>query len=287
MKKWFKMKWTDLLSICVGNFVISIAVTVFILPLDILSGGVPGVAVSLKAFIPIDELLLINLITYSLFILGALFLGKEFAMKTILSTILYPLCLQITNQFAPLINIGTNPMLASLYAGVFLGTGVGLVYRVGASTGGMDIPPLIMNKYFKIPLHTAVLIVDGCTVLLGASIYGIEAAMIGLLSVVTSSYVINAVMDFGSTKAKQLIIISDKHEEIIKVIHEELDRGVTILKGVGGYSREEREVLMVVLYQKQYATLKRLLDEIDPSAFVIVSDTHEVHGEGFTYLQNM
>ena len=287
MKK-LNFKITDLISIILGNFILSIAVAVFILPLDILSGGVPGIAVALQPLVHLDEVTLINLITYGLFIVGAIFLGKDFAIKTLLSTILYPLLISITQTFiAPYINIGTNQVLASIYAGVVLGIGVGLIYRVGASSGGMDIPPLIMNKYFKIPLPTAVLIVDGATVILGASVYGIEAAMIGLFSVATGKFFINQVIELGTAKAKQFMIISDKWEEILEAVHEKLEKGVTILDGEGGYHRVKRQVLMVVIYQKQFAALKRLIDEIDPSAFIIVSDVHEVHGEGFTYIQNL
>lgn len=283
-----KFKITDILSIILGNFILSFAVAVFILPLDILSGGVPGIAVSLQPLLNIDEVVLINIITYGLFIVGAIFLGKDFAIKTMLSTILYPLLIQITQSYiVPYVNVGTNQVLGSIYAGVFLGIGVGLIMRVGASSGGMDIPPLIMNKYLKIPLADAVLIVDGLTVLLGASVYGIEAAMIGLFSVATGTFFINKVLELGSAQAKQFLIISDKWEEILEAVHQKLQKGATILDGEGGYHRVKRNVLMVVIYQKQFATLKRIIDEIDPSAFVIVSDVHEVHGEGFTYLQNL
>ncbi len=283
-----KFKVTDILSIILGNFILSIAVSVFILPLDILSGGIPGISVALQPLLHMDEILLINILTYGLFIVGAIFLGKEFALKTLLSTILYPALISITQSFiTPYVNVGTNSILGSIYAGVFLGIGVGLIYRVGASSGGMDIPPLLLNKYFKIPLATGVLIVDGLTVLLGASVYGIEAAMIGLLSVATGTFFINQVIELGSAKAKQFMIISDKWEEILEAVHDKLQKGATILDGEGGYERVKRNVLMVVIYQKQFATLKRLIDEIDPNAFVIVSDVHEVHGEGFTYLQNL
>lgn len=173
----------DVISVIAGNLIIALGVNLFILPSDILSGGVAGIAVALQPVFHLPATLVINGLTIALFIVGAIVLGKQFAMKTILSTIVYPLFITVTHEMFANVFITNNALLASIYGGVCIGVGIGLVYRVGASTGGMDIPPLVINKYTGITLPTLVMCIDGATVLLGASTYGIEAAMIGLVSV--------------------------------------------------------------------------------------------------------
>lgn len=269
--------------VILGNLVLALGVGLFILPNHILSGGVAGIAVALEPLIHIEPNMIINVLTLCLFGVGTLVLGKKFALKTALSSILYPLFLTIISQFADAVYITDNPLLASLYGGIMVGLGVGLVFRTGASTGGMDIPPLIINKYTGLPLPTLVLIIDGLTVVLGALVYGIEASLIGIISVWVSSYMINKAITFGGHDAKNVMIISDKHEEIMNTIQQTMNRGATILNAVGGYTGVKRPVLMIVIVKKQFAELNRIVSHIDPSAFMIVTDAREVQGEGFTY----
>lgn len=177
--------------------------------------------------------------------------------------------------------------LATIYGGALMGIGVGCVFRTGASTGGMDIPPLIINKYTHIPLPTLVLIVDALTVLLGAAVYGLQAALTGILSVWVSSYMINKTMMIGGHDARNVMIVSNKHKEIMDRIHEALERGTTILEATGGYSSEKRPVIMAVVAKKQLPELQHLVSHIDPEAFVIVMEANEVQGLGFTYEEEL
>lgn len=278
-KEWIK----DVIYVVLGNLVLSIGVSFFLVPNSILSGGVAGIAIALKPIIPISVEMMINILTFGFFFIGLLVLGKKFAIKTVLSTILYPTFLALTSMAAQEFTITSDPILASIYGGVFLGMGVGLVFRTGASTGGMDIPPLIINKYTHIPLATLVLIVDGLTVLLGMSIHGIEPALIGLISVWVSAYMVDKTMMAGSAKAKSLMIMSEKFEGILHAISTELDRGSTILHAEGGYTREKRPVLMIVIVKKQFPVVNKIIQHIDPCAFVVVHDVNEVQGEGFTF----
>lgn len=276
----------DIGMIICGNVILAIGISFFILPLNILSGGVAGVSVALEPFLHIPAKMMIPILTYTLFIIGAFTLGKKFALNTVISSILYPILVNFFTSTFP-IQITTNPMLSSIYAGIFLGAGVGLVYRAGASTGGMDIPPLIINKYFHIPLPTLVLIIDGLTVCLGIAGYGLEAAMIGLLSVFVCSTVINKVLTFGGHAAKNVMIISKKYKEIEHSIYKDVNRGATIISAVGGYTKEERPMIMVVVTKKQLPLLQKHILQIDPEAFVIVTDTKEVQGLGFTYQEEL
>lgn len=269
--------------VALGNIILAAGVSFFIVPNDILSGGVAGIAVAISPIVNVSTTLIINGMTFVLFLGGIIILGKNFAIKTLLSTILYPTFVSLFSIIAQDVEITSNSMLASIYGGVLVGAGVGLVFRTGASTGGMDIPPLIVHKYTHIPLATLVLITDGLTVMLGLTIYGVEPALIGLISVWTSSYMVNKMLMLGLSEAKSLMIISEKYEEILTQISSQVDRGATIIKAEGGYKRDERPVLMVVILKKQFPIVNRIITSIDPGAFVIIDDVNEVQGEGFTY----
>ena len=273
--------------VIIGNFLLAAGVVLFILPNDVLTCGVAGIAVALFPIFHIPTDLMINALTIALFVLGALTLGKQFAIKTLLSTICYPVFISVLSSSVHAIEITDNQLLASIYGGVLMGAGVGLVFRTGASTGGMDIPPLIVNKITKWPLPTLVLVTDGLTVLLGALVYGVEAALIGIISVWLSSYVIDKTMMFGGQATKNVMIISKHQEEILQVIYQDLGRGATILEAKGSYTSENRPVLMVCVSKKQYPLLSHEISRIDPEAFVIVMDANEVQGYGFSYLEEM
>lgn len=281
----------DTLWILAGNITLAMGVAWFILPNDVLTGGLAGVAIALEPLIHLDPELVINVLTVILFIAGSLVLGKKFAAKTILSTICYPLLLTLLSYLAKNViapdTFIMDKYLATIYGGALMGIGVGCVFRTGASTGGMDIPPLIINKYTHIPLPTLVLIVDALTVLLGAAVYGLQAALTGILSVWVSSYMINKTMMIGGHDARNVMIVSNKHKEIMDRIHEVLERGTTILEATGGYSSEKRPVIMAVVSKKQLPELEHLVSHIDPEAFVIVMEANEVQGLGFTYEEEL
>lgn len=277
----------DIGMVVLGNLILAFGVALFIVPNAILSGGVAGIAVAIKPLIPgISTTLIINVSTICLFVLGSLIIGKNFAIKTLLSTFLYPTFLSMMSVLPQHITITQDPILASIYGGIFVGMGVGLVFRTGASTGGMDIPPLVISKYTHLPLGTLVMLVDGLTVLLGMILNGIEPALIGLISVWTSGYMVNKTMMFGLSSAKSLMIISDKYNEILFKITQDVDRGATLIDAKGGYTRNERPVVMVVILKKQFPEVNRIIQHIDPGAFVIVHDVNEVQGEGFTFDEN-
>lgn len=279
----YKESMKDILFVVLGNIILAAGVSFFIVPNNILSGGVAGIAVAIAPVIHVSTTMIINGLTFILFICGILVLGKNFAIKTLLSTILYPTFVSVFSVMSETVHITSDPMIASIYGGILVGAGVGLVFKTGASTGGMDIPPLIVHKYTHIPLATLVLITDGLTVMLGLSIYGIEPALIGLMSVWTSSYMVNKMLMLGLSEAKSLMIISEKYEEILSQISSQVDRGATVINAEGGYKRDNRPVLMVVILKKQFPVVNRIITSIDPGAFVIVNDVNEVQGEGFTY----
>ena len=143
--------------VLLGTFIMAVAVKVFILPFNVLSGGVAGIAVALEPIFHLDPDFVINVLVLSMFILGTIVLGKDFAMKTFLSSIVYPVYLLLIDPFVPVLDL--DPMIASIYGGIVAGVGIGMVIRTGSSTGGMDIPPLIINKFFHIDVAACVLVI--------------------------------------------------------------------------------------------------------------------------------
>jgi uncharacterized membrane-anchored protein YitT (DUF2179 family) len=271
----------NLIQITIGCLILAFSVSVFVLPFNILSGGVAGLAVALNFLIDVDPTIIINVSMLILFVIGTIFLGRKFALSTFITTILYPLMIILINSFEIVVDI--DPFLASLYAGLMGGAGVGLVFKAGASTGGMDIPPLIINKYTGIKLSTLILIIDAITVFLGIISYGLAAVLIGFIAVWGTSFAIDKVLTFGAERAKAIYVISDKIDEINDMVQNTILRGTTILQAKGGYTREDKEVLLVVLTGNQYPNFMRLVNEIDKQAFMIIQDANEVHGNGFSF----
>lgn len=284
-----KNKWSkiliDILVILLGNACIAVAVAFFVIPNKLLVGGTAGIAVAVNAFWGLPEELVINGLIYVLFIAGALVLGRDFFLKTITSTIVYPVLLTMAGDIYEIIPkeyITMDTLTSVICTGVLVGFGIGIVYKRNASTGGMDIIPLIVNKYTGIPLHILLMLVDCFTVLLGVIAYGLQASIYGVISVVLCSYVINKTILLGAKQVKQVQIISQESEKILDKILEDMDRGCTIVESRGGYTNQKRDMLMVVVPINQYQTLINVVHDVDESAFVIVSDINEIRGRGFT-----
>lgn len=273
-------KIVDFIMVVVGNCFIAFGVSAFILPYNILSGGLAGIAVALQPLVPIDPTWFVNILTVVLFILGAALLGKSFAIKTLISTIVYPLALLLfTGKF----HIECDPLLAALYGGLLSGIGAGIAMRTGASTGGVNVITMILHKYTQTSLSMLVLIIDAVTVGLGLFSLGIEAVLIGFISVWAGSQAVDKVLLLGLQDAKAVQIISPEYDKISNAIQEKLVRGTTLLHAEGGYSHDERKVVLTVVSKNQYQLLTRIVNEIDPKAFIVTSDTNEVKGLGFSY----
>ena len=275
----------DILVILLGNLCIALAVAFFVIPNKLLVGGTAGIAVALNAFWAVPEEVVINVLVYSLFIAGAFVLGREFFFKTITSTLVYPVLLALATDLykvIPIEYITMDTLTSIICAGVLVGFGIGIVYKRNASTGGMDIIPLIINKYTGIPLHILLMAVDCFTVLLGVIAYGLQAAIYGVISVAICSFIIDKTILLGAKQTKQVQIISQESDAILERILQDLDRGCTIVESRGGYTNQKRDMLMVVVPINQYQILINTVHTIDSSAFVIVSDINEIRGRGFT-----
>lgn len=231
------------------------------------------------------EEVVINVLVYSLFIAGAFVLGRKFFFKTITSTLVYPVLLALATdlyKIIPIEYITMDTLTSIICAGVLVGFGIGIVYKRNASTGGMDIIPLIINKYTGIPLHILLMAVDCFTVLLGVIAYGLQAAIYGVISVAICSFIIDKTILLGAKQTKQVQIISQESDAILERILQDLDRGCTIVESRGGYTNQKRDMLMVVVPINEYQRMIDVVHEMDSSAFVIVSDINEIRGRGFT-----
>lgn len=278
-------KLVSLGLVVTGNLMLAAAVAFLIVPNEILTGGVAGVSVALYPLLHIPTVAMINGLTIGLYILGAVMLGKKFAMNSLLSAILYPLFVSLFTWVAqtcfPPGYFIMESWVASIYSGFLCGLALGLVFRTGASTGGMDIPALILAKYTPIKEGEAVMLVDGLTVALGIASYGLQAALVGLISVFVSGYMINRTIMLGSQPSQNVMIITDQWEAVRRFVLEDLERGVTLLDSKGGYTETSRPVVMCVIARTQYPQLEQGVLAIDRNAFIIVSDVNSVHGEGF------
>lgn len=270
----------DILQIMVGTFLLSLAVEMFILPYNILSGGVAGIAVAIEPILSLNKTFVANALVIILLVAGGFFLGKEFLLETTFSSLLYPVFNILLERYMPVYTV--DPLIASLYGGVVGGIGIGLVLRAGASTGGMDIPPLIIHKLTGIKIPVLIGIIDGLTVALGFLTYDLNAVLIGLLSVYVTSMMIHQVLTFGGAKSRSVQIISDYYQEICQDIDAVLSRGCTLLDATGYYQGSPRKIVLCVVSEKQYSALLEIINHHDPKAFVITTTASDIHGEGFS-----
>ena len=278
MKK-IKISIKELILILLGNFILAIGVGFFILPSKILSGGLAGVAVLTSPFLDIPSATIVSILTITLFFIGLFVLGKEFAFKTLISSFMYPFFLNIIVNMN--ITLDLDPFLSVIYGGFLGGFGVGIVLKNKASTGGMDIPILIVQKFTKLDLSFVYMVFDAITVILGLFIFGLEDVLLGLLSVVASSYAIKLALNFPNKKIMAVNIISEKYIDINSIINDKFDRGTTIFEAKGGYTNSEKKVILVCVNDDQYVELLEIIHDVDDKAFVIASEANNVFGEGF------
>lgn len=268
----------DILFIVVGTLLMAISVNTIYEPMDMVTGGVSGLAIVIKYFTKIPIWLINAIINIPLFIIALKVKGKNFISKTLFATICFTIALYIIPSF----NIQNEDIfLASITGGVIGGTGLGLVFLTSASTGGTDLMSSIIQHYFKhYSIAQILAILDGGIVLLGAIIFGINKAVYAIIAVYITSKIMDNILE-GLKFAKLAYIISDEYETIAKVIMENMDRGVTGIKSVGMYSKSNKQMLFCVVSKKEIAKLKEVVSKIDNKAFLIISDVREVMGEGF------
>ena len=270
-----------------GNALYAFAVAAFVMPAGIVVGGVTGISIFLEKFIPeswpIEVSYIVFVINAGLFILGAIVLGKRFAITTAASTVLYPIFLGIFEKiFTKMILIPDDLILNAAVAGLLIGTAIGIVARTGASTGGMDIPPLVVNKLTGAPVGTTLLCFDVVIIATQLIKSDLTQVLYGVLMIVINSFVVNQVMVMGNEKI-QISVISNNMEEVRAAILTEMHRGITLISSRKGLTGEPCEMVMTIISTRQLARAKRLILDVDPGAFMIVTRVSEVNGNGFSF----
>ena len=269
------------LGVLGGNAILAFSVAAFIVPHGIIMGGATGIGLLLSRVISLPLSSLILAVNAFLFVWGTLVLGKKFALTTIVSTFAYPAFLSVAQMIPGITELTDNIMLATLYGGVLLGAGIGLIVKVVSSTGGTDILALIFHKWFHIPVAVLLYVVD--FLVLGSQIFDStsEQVLYGIMTLVLETVFMNRVMLLGKSQI-QLFIISDKYEEIKERVLKDIDAGVTMVHIETGYGgREQKGVLCVIQNRKLYS-VREIVQSIDPKAFITITQINEVSGRGFT-----
>ena len=269
------------LFIVFGNALLAIGGAAFVVPNGLISGGVTGIGLILQNFFHLPVDIGVMIAEVALFLLGAVVMGKAFAATIILSTVLYPTLFSLFGKIQFLTSLTDDKLMAAIYAGLFTGAGIGLVIKVGGSTGGMDIPPIILNRWFGLSIPLMISVGDITLLLIQAIYSSSEQVLYGILFVLLPSLVMDKFLIMGQ-KQTQVMIVSPKYEQINQMIHEKIDRGSTLIHATTGLRKSEQPVVMTVISNRQLSVLNNLVLEIDPQAFVVASEVNEVKGRGFT-----
>ena len=281
MNESISKKILNIITILIGNAIYALGVVVFILPNDLITGGTTGLGIAFEHYFNIPISMFVFCFNAVMFVLGAVVLGKMFALTTLISSFFYPIILGVFEKIPQLANVTGDRMLATVCGGLMIGFAIGIVIRAGASTGGMDIPPLVLNKKFGLPVSVMLYLFDFTILILQMLFSDKEQIIYGILLVLIYTVVLDKVLLTGHVQT-QVKIVSKKHKEINQMIVQKLDRGSTILHGETGYLHTDQPVIMTVISNRELSKLNQLVMEIDPTAFMIIGKVNEVHGNGFT-----
>ncbi len=271
----------DLAVILLGNALYALAAAAFILPNGLITGGSTGLALIARRLwgIPVEGF--VALFNPLMFLLGLLVLGKRFALTTLVSSFWYPVIFGLFRGIPGIAFPLEDRLLAVVFAGGMIGVGIGVVIRAGASTGGMDIPPLVLQKKLGIPVSVSIYAFD-FAILLGQMAFAPrEDVLYGILLLLIYSLVLDKVLMLGAART-QVKVVSACYQEIREQILHTLDRGCTLLHGETGFCRNPWPVVLTVVSGRELPRLTRTIQEIDPDAFLVISRVSEVRGRGFT-----
>lgn len=288
----------NIFLVVAGTLILALGTALFIIPFELVAGGVSGMAIIINKIIPFKALTvdgIVTILTWGLFFVGLLFLGKQFAIKTLISSLIYPIGISVFLRlvspdvlngffYLPGNNFSeVSIILASIFGGVFVGTGCALTFLGGGSTGGVDIIAFIICKFFKKEKTSVVMFfIDAITVISG--MFVIKNIVISLLGI-TSAFISAAVIDkifLGESKAFVAHIVSDKYKELNEKVIKKLKRTTTILDATGGYSGENKKMIMVSFTMTEYAEMVNIINKVDKNAFITIHRAHEINGEGWT-----
>ena len=279
------MKWKQILKslpmVALGNAVMAAAVVLFVLPSGLITGGTTGLGIIMQHLTGMSLPVFSAIFNVTMFLLGLVCLGKTFAATTLVSTFLSPVMLAVMQYIVGDYVICEDVLLCVLFGGILVGVAIAMVVRAGSSTGGMDIPPLLLQKFAGIPVSRSLyafdlVIIAGQTVLVAP-----DMLLYGVLMVLVYTMVIDKLMAQGDAQI-QLQIVSEESDAIRRAILQDVDRGVTLLHGKTGYFQQETDVLFTIISPRERHRTEQLIRRIDPGAFIIISHVTRVNGGGFS-----
>lgn len=275
-----KDSFKEFLLITIGIILVAISVVYFFEPNNIAAGGLTGLAIVINHYIPFISIgPLVLIMDAFLFIIALIVIGPKFGVKSIYCSLLLSISMWGMQKFFPF-SVTNDLMLATIFGTLIAAGGIAIVFNANASSGGTDIIAKILNKFFHFNIGKSLLIVDFLVTLLGALTFGINIGLYGLLSVIVNGIVIDKIIAGFKVKS-EITIISKKNKEISQYILNDLGRGCTFIKGVGGFTGEDIPLLYTVLDRSEFIKLKKYISNIDKSSFITVGEVHEVMGEGF------
>lgn len=277
------MNWSvrSVSAMLAGNILYALTVKLFLLPANLASGGGTGIALAAHYATGVSVSGILLLVNISMLILGFFALGKAFVVTTLLSTFLIPAALEVFDRMLGDFVLTQDILLCTLFAGLGVGVSLGIVIRTGASTGGLDIPPLILYKYFRIPVSASLYAFDVAILLLQMPLHPAENILYGILFVMVSAIALDKTMMIGTTQT-EVKIISSKTPQLQEAILKQLDRGVTLLEAEGGYLHDRTQMIFSVISNRELFRLERIVHSIDPDSFMVITRVSEVRGRGFT-----
>ncbi|MBE6959898.1 MAG: YitT family protein [Ruminococcaceae bacterium] len=267
-------------KIILGSVIFSVGFNLFLGPNDLNAGGISGLAMIVAHLLGFGSVgTIVIVMNVPLFILGGMKIGKKFLIGSLVGMLAVSISLDTLTILPP---VRIEPLIEALYGGVICGLGLGIVFSTGGSTGGSDILVRVLKlRWANVPIGTINTIFDfTVAALTGLAFWDISRTLYSGVAIFVTGRIIDAVV-YRFDYSKVALIISDKHKAITNVINHDLDRGATYLHGEGSYSHQDKKVILTVVKKQQIAELKRLVVEIDPNAFIVVQEAHQVLGEGF------
>lgn len=271
------MKQIPIVTLAIA--ILGVSINMFLAPHHIAAGGVSGIGILAEPAFGIDRALVVLVLNVVMLILTFFFLGNTVFIRTVIGSMLLPLSLAVV----PEVMVTQDRLLSVIFGSALFAVGVAILYKIGASSGGTTIPPLIFKKYFGLNTSVGLLFTDAIIVLFNIFVFGVEEFLYAILSIVITSIVMSYI-ETGLKRRKAIMIMSETHIEAIKlVLQANSNRGITVFSVSGGYTGTEKNMLMIVMDNQEYPGLLKLINEVDSKAFVIAYNVSEVHGLEFTY----
>lgn len=280
-KQMWMRSFTTIMAVVGGNVLYALTVKLFLLPSGLVTGGTTGIALAVNHVtgLPVSSFVLVFNVV--MLIVGYLILGRQFAMTTVASTFIYPMALGIFERLLGDMVLTQDLLLCTVFSGLGIGVSLGVVIRAGASTGGMDIPPLVLQHCFRIPVSVSMYVFDFLILLLQAVFRPTEMVLYGIVLVLIYTLVLDKLMLMGTAKT-EIKVVSRHYKEIRDAILQQVDRGVTMLDGEGGYMHETQQVVLSVVSNREVPKVEKIIRAIDPESFLVISRVSEVRGRGFS-----